>query len=126
MKLTNPLIFTTFSLILLLIIHPTFGATKSGGYQPIKDINDQSIKLIAEFAVYEHNQQAKTKLVLNEIKQGYYQIVAGTNYKLIISAKDKHDHKSINDYETVVFEGLPTQNPVLQLVSFDRLLKTKH
>ena len=128
MKLTNnPLRFTTFSLMLLLFIDSTLGATLTGGYHEIKDINDPSIKLIAEFAVYEFNQQKKTNLVLKEIKKGYYQIVAGTNYRLFISAVDKHDdHKSINDYVTVVYEGLPSQNPVLKLVSFDRLLKTKN
>ena len=94
-----------------------------GGYQAIKDFNDSNVRFIGEFAVYEYNKLAKNKVEFVDIVKGEYQVVTGTNYRLVISAKIKKD-KYTKNYGIVVFEGLPTTNPMLKLVSFKELLKT--
>lgn len=75
------------------------------------------MKYIAEFAVNEFNLQKNANLVLVKILSAKKQIVAGTNYKLL-DTKVKGGGILLK-YETVVFEGLPTTNPILKLVSFE-------
>ncbi|KAE8652868.1 hypothetical protein Csa_013004 [Cucumis sativus] len=57
-----------------------------GDYKPIKDIADPYIQSLGEFAVKEHNKEAKTELKFKEVISGKLQIVAGTNYELQLTA----------------------------------------
>ncbi|PHU16834.1 Cysteine proteinase inhibitor 1 [Capsicum chinense] len=59
-----------------------------GGWKPITNLTDPEVVEIGKFAVDEHNKEAKTKLEYQEIIKGESQVVSGTNYRLIITAKD--------------------------------------
>ncbi|XP_010542197.1 PREDICTED: cysteine proteinase inhibitor 5 [Tarenaya hassleriana] len=69
-----------------------------GGWKPIKDVSDPHVVEIAKYAVEEHNKQSKTDLKLDRVVSGQTQVVAGTNYKLIIAASDG------KSYEAIVWE----------------------
>ncbi|KAJ8551763.1 hypothetical protein K7X08_021778 [Anisodus acutangulus] len=62
------------------------GAT--GGWTPLNDVNAPDVVMIGQFAVNEHNKEAGTKLEFQNIVKGETQVVAGTNYRLVINAKD--------------------------------------
>lgn len=76
--------------------HPNYGA-----YRPIEDIHNPHVVEIAEFAVSELNKQFQKKLVFQSVVRGEKQVVAGENYKLVITVKD--ESSSVN-YECVVWE----------------------
>ncbi|PHT30855.1 Cysteine proteinase inhibitor 1 [Capsicum baccatum] len=59
-----------------------------GGWTPINDLNARDVVAIGQFAVNEHNKEAGTKLEYQSIAKGESQVVAGTNYRLVINAKD--------------------------------------
>ncbi|XP_006346810.1 cysteine proteinase inhibitor 5-like [Solanum tuberosum] len=59
-----------------------------GGWNPITNLTNPEVVEIGKFAVDEHNKEAKTKLKFQEITEGESQVVAGINYRLVISAKD--------------------------------------
>ncbi|KAM3283477.1 hypothetical protein P3S67_027122 [Capsicum chacoense] len=59
-----------------------------GGWTPINDLNALDVVAIGQFAVNEHNKEAGTKLEYQSIAKGESQVVAGTNYRLVINAKD--------------------------------------
>ncbi|XP_022853819.1 cysteine proteinase inhibitor 1-like [Olea europaea var. sylvestris] len=73
----------------------------AGGWRPIENLNDLKVQKIAKYAVQEHNKQAKSKLQFLRVVKGETQVVAGTNYKLVISAKDG---AVPHNYEAVVWE----------------------
>lgn len=77
------------------------GAPLVGGWHPIKNLNDPYIKEIAGFAVDEYNKQSKASLKFAGVKSGDSQVVAGTNYRLIITATDG---TTTGDYEAVVWD----------------------
>ncbi|XP_070001996.1 cysteine proteinase inhibitor 5 [Nicotiana tabacum] len=64
------------------------GGGLPGGWSPISDTKDPQVVEIGKFAVNEYNKQAKTNLVFKRVKKGATQVVAGTNYRLVISAND--------------------------------------
>ncbi|CAK9182245.1 unnamed protein product [Ilex paraguariensis] len=72
-----------------------------GGWSPIKDPKDPKVQQIGQFAVTEHNNQAKTNLTFESVVRGETQVVAGTNYRLVLTAKDG---TVSNNYEAVVWE----------------------
>ncbi|PNX81005.1 cysteine proteinase inhibitor 1-like protein [Trifolium pratense] len=72
-----------------------------GGYTPIKDIKDPHVAEIAQFAVTEYGKQSGTKLILVKVIKGETQVVSGTNYRLVLAAKDKSVTKN---YEAIVWE----------------------
>ncbi|KAL6206685.1 hypothetical protein ACLB2K_023932 [Fragaria x ananassa] len=76
--------------------HPNYGA-----YRPIEDIHNPHVVEIAEFAVSELNKQFQKKLAFQSVVRGEKQVVAGENYKLVITVKD--ESSSVN-YECVVWE----------------------
>ncbi|CAB4275643.1 unnamed protein product [Prunus armeniaca] len=94
-----------------------------GGYQPIKDINDPHVKEIAEFAVSEYNKQAqgKKKLVFQSVICGETQVVAGVNFRLVISATTAAAAAG-EKYVAVVWEK--SWENFRQLTSFRKLAKT--
>ncbi|CAI9756662.1 unnamed protein product [Fraxinus pennsylvanica] len=99
------------SLAILLIILPilvasiqvstALGGRKGGlvgGWRPIENLNDPNVQKIAKYAVQEHNKQAKSKLQFLSVVKGETQVVSGTNYKLVISAKNgavPHNYQAI-------------------------------
>lgn len=93
------------------------GGGLPGGWSPITDTKDPQVVEIGKFAVNEYNKQAKTNLVFKRVKKGATQVVAGTNYRLVISAND--GGRSNNRYLAVVWEK-PWEN-FRNLTSFKKL-----
>ncbi|MCD7454462.1 hypothetical protein HAX54_024901 [Datura stramonium] len=59
-----------------------------GGWTPITDTKDRHVVEIGKFAVDQHNKESESNLVFKRVVKGETQVVAGTNYRLVISAKD--------------------------------------
>ncbi|GFP99821.1 cysteine proteinase inhibitor 6 [Phtheirospermum japonicum] len=99
------------------------GSKILGDWKPIKNLTDPSVVKIANFAVAEHNQQPKaTKLEFVSITKGERQVVAGFNYKLLISAKESGAESTEPDYySTTVYERIGGK--LMKLISFQKLLK---
>ncbi|XP_039170039.1 cysteine proteinase inhibitor 1-like [Eucalyptus grandis] len=99
------LLIVAAAAVLLLLQVLAAGATRTeplvGGWEPIKNLNDPYVQEIAKFAIKTHNDQAKTGLVLEKVVKGETQVVAGTNYKLVVAAKDGADTKN---FEAVVWD----------------------
>ncbi|XP_023520261.1 cysteine proteinase inhibitor 1-like [Cucurbita pepo subsp. pepo] len=89
----------------------------AGSYKPIKNIDDPKIQSLGEFAVNEHNKQAKTQIQFKKVIGGEMQIVAGTNYKLRLTAVEG---TSRGTYGTLVFTDLNNKN---NLINFYKVPK---
>ncbi|KAL7088544.1 hypothetical protein ACP275_13G133500 [Erythranthe tilingii] len=79
-----------FALASILVIEAsTLGGktTTLGGWKPIPNLKDPQVVKVANFAVAEHNKEAKTTLEFVTIVKGEQQVVAGLKYRLVISAK---------------------------------------
>ncbi|KAK4439438.1 Cysteine proteinase inhibitor 1 [Sesamum alatum] len=74
-----------------------------GGWRPIDNPKDPKVVEIANFAVTEHNKEASTALVFEAVVKGETQVVAGTNYRLVIAAKDGSPTGS-KQYQAVVWD----------------------
>ncbi|XP_004151251.1 cysteine proteinase inhibitor 5 [Cucumis sativus] len=103
------------SLLLFIVSMSSVAATRAqldllGGYKPIKDIADPYIQSLGEFAVNEHNKQAKTELKFQKVIGGKLQIVAGTNYDLRLTALEGTVSRT---YGTLVFTDLKKQNHLI-------------
>ncbi|KAL0398865.1 UNVERIFIED_CONTAM: Cysteine proteinase inhibitor 1 [Sesamum radiatum] len=59
-----------------------------GGWKPIDNPKAPEVVEIANFAVTEHNKEAGTSLAFESVVKGETQVVAGTNFRLVIAAKD--------------------------------------
>ncbi|XP_004239826.1 cysteine proteinase inhibitor 5 [Solanum lycopersicum] len=59
-----------------------------GGWSRITDTKDSKVAEIGKFAVDQYNENTKSKLVFKRVVKGETQVVAGTNYRLVISATD--------------------------------------
>ncbi|KAK9714190.1 hypothetical protein RND81_06G078300 [Saponaria officinalis] len=95
-----------FFVISLLAVIST-ASTIDGSYKPIPDLHDRHVQEIAKYAVSEHNKQTSARLEYVEIVKGESQVVAGTKYRLVISAKDDgaaNNYGDANNYEAVVYE----------------------
>ncbi|KAM7506343.1 hypothetical protein LguiB_005247 [Lonicera macranthoides] len=77
------------------------GGGRVGGWQAIKDVKDPHVQEIGKFAVDQNNKQSKLALKFQEVVGGETQVVAGTNYRLLIAAKDG---TVSNRYEAVVWD----------------------
>ena len=86
-----------------------------GGYQNT-DITPE-IKKITQFAVKTQSKKTKTRLQLVRIDSAASQVVAGTNFKLILTIKD---HQKTNQAEAIVYRDL---NGHKQLSSWNWLIK---
>lgn len=102
-----------FTFLLLLLICNA-GAIP-GGWSPIGDLQDPHILDVAEFAVAEHNMQARANLSLTKMVKGESQVVAGTNYRLLLQTEDSLGGGSA-EYEAVVWEK--PSGDFRQLLSF--------
>lgn len=108
-------LFFMASLLLFVVSMSSITATRAqldllGGYKPIKDIADPYIQSIGEFAVNEHNKQAKTELKFQKVISGKFQIVAGTNYHLRLTALEGTVSRT---YGTLVFTDLKKENHLI-------------
>ncbi|XP_050908056.1 cysteine proteinase inhibitor 1-like [Lathyrus oleraceus] len=74
--------------VLLFLSVLEFSEAITGGWNPIKNIKDPEVLEIAQFAVTEHQKQSGQKLSLVEVISGETQVVAGLNYRLVLTAKD--------------------------------------
>ncbi|KAG6583733.1 Cysteine proteinase inhibitor 5, partial [Cucurbita argyrosperma subsp. sororia] len=81
-----------------------------GSYIPIKNIDELQIQNLGEFAVNEHNKEAKTQLQFQRVISGEMQIVAGTNYNLRLTALEGTDSRT---YGTLVFTDLNNKNNLI-------------
>ena len=81
-----------------------------GSYKPIKNIDEPQIQSLGEFAVNEHNKQAKTQLHFQKVISGEMQIVAGTNYNLRLTALEGTNSRT---YGTLVFTDLNNMNNLI-------------
>ncbi|KAK4439441.1 Cysteine proteinase inhibitor 1 [Sesamum alatum] len=90
----------------------------AGGWQPIDNPKDPEVVEIANFAVTEHNKEASTALAFEAVVKGEKQVVAGTNYRLVIAAKDGSATSS-KQYQAVVWDE-PSQKS-RKLVSFEEI-----
>ncbi|KAK4353744.1 hypothetical protein RND71_025938 [Anisodus tanguticus] len=88
-----------------------------GGWSPITDTHDRQVVEIGKFAVDQHNKEAKSNLVFKRVVKGETQVVAGTNYRLVIAAKDG-SHSS-SKYLAIVWDK-PWEN-YRNLTSFKKL-----
>ncbi|KAG6402306.1 hypothetical protein SASPL_139184 [Salvia splendens] len=90
-----------------------------GGWTPVKDPSAPEYFQLATFAVSEGNKRIEEALTLESVLKVETQVVAGTNYRLILTARDQRPKS--NNYEAIVFsQAAPTS---LQLTSFKPLLK---
>ncbi|KAL8129090.1 hypothetical protein V2J09_018245 [Rumex salicifolius] len=94
-------------LILFLLSVSTAPAPASalvGGYQPIKDPNDPYVVEIAKFAVTEHNKNKSDDLSFVKVVSGQQQVVAGTNYNLVIVADHPGADSGESQYQALVYD----------------------
>ncbi|KAK4439442.1 putative MO25-like protein [Sesamum alatum] len=89
-----------------------------GGWRPIDNLKDPEVVEIANFAVTEHNKEASAALAFEAVVKGETQVVAGTNYRLVIAAKDGSAAGS-KQYQAVVWDK-PWQK-FRKLVSFEEI-----
>uniref|UniRef100_A0A1J3JI51 Cysteine proteinase inhibitor 5 n=2 Tax=Noccaea caerulescens TaxID=107243 RepID=A0A1J3JI51_NOCCA len=92
-----------FFLLLPLVLLPlyAFAAARTGGWSPITDIKDPHVIEIGEFAVSEYARETKSEFNFVTVVSGESQVVAGMNYKLVVTAN--HTGASKN-YEAIVWE----------------------
>ncbi|CAK8564448.1 unnamed protein product [Lathyrus sativus] len=94
----------TLFLLTVLLMASAAAARKQhqlGGYSPITNINDPHVIEVAKFAVTQYDKQSGAKLKFNKVIKGESQVVAGTNYRLTLSAGVGSVSKI---YEAVVWE----------------------
>ena len=95
-------------LLLLTLLLPLMVASTAkrtgpllGGWKTIENLKDPHVREIAEFAVTEYNKQSKVDLKLKSVVKGETQVVAGTNYKLVVSVQNG---AAAEKYEAIVWE----------------------
>ncbi|KAF8369649.1 hypothetical protein HHK36_032335 [Tetracentron sinense] len=76
--------------------------TLTGGWVLIKDVKAPHVLEIGEFAVTEHNKEAKTELKFKSVVMGATEIVNGVKYLLVLAAMDGAVTKY---YEAGVYES---------------------
>ncbi|KAK9706323.1 hypothetical protein RND81_07G116600 [Saponaria officinalis] len=104
----SPQMKTQPSIIVVIVVLYMWAVTASaarhgailGGFTPITDVDNEHVQDIAQYAVTEHNLKAGTNLEYLKIMSGEYQVAAGNNYRLLISAKD--DSGAVHNFEAVV------------------------
>ncbi|XP_051124715.1 cysteine proteinase inhibitor 5 [Andrographis paniculata] len=109
-----PFLFVVLSLLAVAL--PYGAAALAGGWKQISNPKDPEIVRIGQFAVSENNKEKKSNLQFVTVVSGETQVVAGTNYKLVISAKDASG--STGNYRAVVWSK-PWQK-FTKLMSFEK------
>ncbi|CAH8388718.1 unnamed protein product [Eruca vesicaria subsp. sativa] len=74
-------------LLLLSLVLPLYviAVARVGGWSPISDVTDPLVVEIGVFAVSEYNKQSKSGLKFVTVVSGESQVVAGTNYRLLLT-----------------------------------------
>ncbi|KAL2341368.1 hypothetical protein Fmac_009308 [Flemingia macrophylla] len=72
-----------------------------GGWSPIKNVTEPHVVEIAKYAVREYDKRSGAKLKLVKVVKGETQVVSGTNYRLVLAAKDG---SATANYQAVVWE----------------------
>ncbi|XP_028755022.1 cysteine proteinase inhibitor 1-like [Neltuma alba] len=103
MRLLHGLILLPLFLLPLVDVADGRGGVIVGGWTPIKDLNDPHVTDIAKFAVSEYDKRSGAALKLDKVVKGETQVVAGTNYRLVLTAKAGSSAAS-QKYEAVVWE----------------------
>ncbi|KAK7411050.1 hypothetical protein VNO78_02403 [Psophocarpus tetragonolobus] len=114
-----PWLIVFFIALLSLLLFSDAGRSDAlvGGWSPIKDVNDPHVVEIANYAVTEYDKRSGAKLKLLNVVKGQTQVVAGTNYRLIL--------ETTNDSATKNYRAIVWEKPWLHfrnLTSFDPLL----
>ncbi|KAJ1697388.1 hypothetical protein LUZ63_005900 [Rhynchospora breviuscula] len=94
-----------FIMLPLLLISLSFHVPTShsaGGWKPIENITDPHVQEIGNYAVSEHNRQSGDNLEFLGVMSGEKQVVAGTNYRLVLEASDEEGN--VASYQAVVYE----------------------
>ncbi|KAM3268235.1 cysteine proteinase inhibitor 5 [Capsicum chacoense] len=122
LKFTFILAGTLLTAAFLLPTSAALGGKKGGGllggWSPITNTKDRQIISIGKFAVDEYNKETKSKLTFKKVVKGETQVVAGTNYRLVIAAAKDGGYRS-GKYLAVVWEK-PWEN-YRNLTSFKKL-----
>ncbi|KAL0353293.1 UNVERIFIED_CONTAM: Cysteine proteinase inhibitor 1 [Sesamum angustifolium] len=107
-----------FVFLAILLASSLNEASPVGAWQPI-DPKDPKVVEIANFAVTEHNKEAGSALVFQDVVKGTKQVVAGINYELVIAAGDGTPAGVRLYYQARVFEQ-PSQKS-RKLLSFQKI-----
>lgn len=94
----------------------------TGGWEPIQNLKEGRVIPVAHYAVAAYNKEELTSLSLVSVLKAEKQIVAGVNYRLVLSAKDSAAAAAaaaapVHTYTAVVFVPLSANKP-LNLTSF--------
>lgn len=89
----------------------------TGGWEPIQNLKEGRVIPVAHYAVAAYNKEELTSLSLVSVLKAEKQIVAGVNYRLVLSAKDSAAAAPVHTYTAVVFVPLSANKP-LNLTSF--------
>lgn len=102
---------TNFFLLLLLslVLFPlyAFAAARVSGWRPISNVKDPHVVEIGEFAVSEYDKQIKFGLKFVAVVSGESQVVAGANYRLIVTVDGGlrvAEADASKKYEAIVWE----------------------
>ncbi|KAJ4815267.1 Cysteine proteinase inhibitor [Rhynchospora pubera] len=96
------LLFIMLSLLLISLSFHVPSSHSAGGWQPIENITDPHVQEIGNYAVSEHNRQSGDNLEFLRVTSGETQVVAGTNYRLVLEASDEEGNAAC--YQAVVWE----------------------
>jgi hypothetical protein len=98
-------LLTVLALLILGAGAPTSTAQDAplaGGYSG-RRVNDPSVTAAAAFAVRERGRQTRRRVTLVSIKRAEAQVVAGMNYRLLLSVREGGE---VGDVTAVVFQNL--------------------
>ncbi|CAI0557178.1 unnamed protein product [Linum tenue] len=111
------------AMITVAVILSTTNATFDGWeWEPIKNLKDEHVKEIAEYAVEAYNMISNSfPIQLVKIKKGKIRYAGGTNYKLVVAAVVPETGNMVKLYETVVHENIFYAK---KLVYFRQLFKS--
>ncbi|XP_055800492.1 cysteine proteinase inhibitor 1-like [Solanum dulcamara] len=121
----NPILVTLFVVATTILLHVSDARrirreALAGDWKPITNITEE-VTEIGQFAVDEHNKEAKTTLKFQKVIKGETQVVEGINYRLVIAAKDGD---LTHNYLAVVWEKPGEKSR--SLTSFKQLLEAKN
>ncbi|CAH8388825.1 unnamed protein product [Eruca vesicaria subsp. sativa] len=83
----NKAIFLLLISLVLLPLH-ALAVPLLGGWRPLRDVKDPHVIAVGEFSVSEYNKKSKSELKFVSVVSGESQVVAGTNYRLIVAVND--------------------------------------
>ncbi|KAK7359870.1 hypothetical protein VNO77_01835 [Canavalia gladiata] len=97
----HSLLLVSLPFLSLLVFSAVRSEALPGGWTPIKDLKERRVVEIANYAVTEYDKRSGANLTLVKVVKGETQVVAGTNYRLVLKAKDG---STVLNYEAIVWE----------------------